>query len=92
MDKELWKKSVEFHGHECRGLPWASRLVRRQWKRWGLPSQNEEIVCVTENDACGVDAVQVITGCTFGKETLFTKALEKWPSVSSTVPAARASE
>ena len=33
-------------------------------------STDEEIVCVTENDACGVDAIQFITGCTFGKGNL----------------------
>jgi len=27
----------------------------------------EEIVAVVETDACGCDAIQVITGCTFGK-------------------------
>lgn len=29
-------------------------------------SVDEELVCITENDACGVDAVQYITGCTIG--------------------------
>ena len=28
---------------------------------------DEELVAIVENDACGVDAVQVLTGCTFGK-------------------------
>ena len=34
------------------------------------PSADEQIVCVTENDACGVDAVQAILSCTFGKGNL----------------------
>jgi formylmethanofuran dehydrogenase subunit E len=33
-------------------------------------SPDEEIVCVTENDACGVDAIQVILGCSVGKGNL----------------------
>lgn len=33
-------------------------------------SQDEELVCISENDACGVDAIQVITGCTAGKGNL----------------------
>ena len=28
------------------------------------------MVCITENDACGVDAVQVMLGCTAGKGNL----------------------
>ena len=33
-------------------------------------SDDEEIVCVTENDACGVDAIQVMLGCSIGKGNL----------------------
>jgi formylmethanofuran dehydrogenase subunit E len=40
-------------------------------------SSDEEIVCVTENDARGVDAVQLITGCTFGKGNLLYKGTGK---------------
>ncbi len=36
-------------------------------------SQDEEIVAVVENDSCAVDAVQVLTGCTFGKGNLLFK-------------------
>ncbi len=32
--------------------------------------KDEEMVAITENDACGVDAVQFILGCTFGKGNL----------------------
>ena len=34
------------------------------------PALDEEIVCVTENDACCVDAIQVLLGCTYGKSNL----------------------
>ncbi len=33
-------------------------------------AQDEELVAIVENDACGVDAVQFIAGCTFGKGNL----------------------
>jgi formylmethanofuran dehydrogenase subunit E len=33
-------------------------------------SVDEEIVCVAEGDACGVDAIQVLLGCTVGKGNL----------------------
>jgi len=31
---------------------------------------DEELVAIIENDACGVDAVQFVSGCTFGKGNL----------------------
>jgi formylmethanofuran dehydrogenase subunit E len=31
---------------------------------------DEELVAIAENSACGVDALQLITGCTFGKGNL----------------------
>lgn len=71
---ELWKKCVSFHGHECGGLTigfkaaiLASKLIEAEF------SSDEEIVCVTENDACGIDAIQVILGCTAGKGNLIFK-------------------
>ena len=33
-------------------------------------SADEDVVCVSENDACGVDAIQVILGCSVGKGNL----------------------
>jgi formylmethanofuran dehydrogenase subunit E len=34
-------------------------------------SSDEELVLVAETDACGADAIQVMTGCTFGKGNFF---------------------
>ncbi|MGI6257281.1 MAG: FmdE family protein [Anaerovoracaceae bacterium] len=70
--QELWAKSVEFHGHECPGLAIGFRAAWEAMEILGEdgPAEDEEIVCVTENDACGVDAVQVLTGCTLGKGNL----------------------
>lgn len=74
MNKDLWKKCVEFHGHECPGLAIGFRACEIAMQKMNLKfSSDEEIVCITENDACGVDAVQVITGCTLGKGNLIYK-------------------
>ena len=35
-----------------------------------IHAADEEIVAIVENDACGVDALQCVTGCTFGKGNL----------------------
>ncbi len=71
MDKKNWEKCVEFHGHECPGLALGYKVCEAAMEKLRLHfSKNEEIVCVTENDACGVDAVQVLTGCSLGKGNL----------------------
>lgn len=71
MNQQLWNKCVAFHGHECPGLAIGFRACEAAVEKLGLEfSSDEEVVCVTENDACGVDAVQVITGCTMGKGNL----------------------
>lgn len=33
-------------------------------------SRDEDVVCISENDACGVDAIQVLLGCSAGKGNL----------------------
>ena len=78
MDKKLWEKAVAFHGHECPGLAIGFRACEAAQEKMGFKfSSDEEIVCVTENDACGVDAVQVIAGCSFGKGNLIYRGTGK---------------
>ena len=63
---------VGFHGHSCPGLALGYRVARtalREMKRETI-SEDEELVAIVENDSCAVDAIQVITGCTFGKGNL----------------------
>jgi formylmethanofuran dehydrogenase subunit E len=62
---------VNFHGHECPGLAIGYRMASAGMKAIeSLRAEDEEIVSIVENDACGVDALQCITGCTFGKGNL----------------------
>jgi formylmethanofuran dehydrogenase subunit E len=61
---------VDFHGHSCPGLALGYRVSLRALKEFARRSEDEEIVAVVENDSCAVDAVQVMTGCTFGKGNL----------------------
>ncbi|KXG73950.1 hypothetical protein AN618_24400 [Fervidicola ferrireducens] len=78
LDKDEWKKCVEFHGHVCPGLAIGYRACEALREKLGRGfSKDEELVCVTENDACGVDAVQVLTGCTFGKGNLIYRGTGK---------------
>ena len=62
---ELWKGCVEFHGHECGGLAVGFRAALYAKELLGEErSEDEELVCIAETDACGVDAILVILGCT----------------------------
>ncbi|MFC1947977.1 FmdE family protein [Chloroflexota bacterium] len=59
---------VKFHGHTCPGVTIGYRMAKAAMNRLSEKrSEDEEIVAIVENNACGVDAVQVLTGCTFGK-------------------------
>ncbi len=78
MDKQLWDKCVQFHGHECPGLAIGFKACEAAKEKLGIKfSADEEVVCVTENDACGVDAIQVITGCSMGKGNLLYRKTGK---------------
>lgn len=69
---------VEFHGHVCPGLSIGYRAGQAGLDYLGTErSEDEELVAVTETDACGVDAVQVLTGCTLGKGNLVLRDLGK---------------
>ena len=71
FDESLWEKCAEFHGHKCGGLAigFQAACYAKELLELGF-SADEEIVCITENDACGVDAIQVILGCSAGKGNL----------------------
>ena len=66
-----WEDCVAFHGHSCSGLTigykaslYAMKLLKLEF------SDDEQVVCVSENDACGLDAIQVMLGCSIGKGNL----------------------
>jgi formylmethanofuran dehydrogenase subunit E len=62
---------VRFHGHACPGLATGYRVATAAMRTLGVSRpHDEELVCIAETDACTVDAVQVLTGCTAGKGNL----------------------
>ena len=66
-----YNEVVGFHGHSCPGLAIGYRVVQAAIDALDLSrSKDEELVAVVENDACGVDAIQYLLGCTFGKGNL----------------------
>jgi formylmethanofuran dehydrogenase subunit E len=78
LTTEEWKKAVDFHGHVCPGLAIGFKAARAGLDRLKeTRSMDEEIVAIVETDACSADAVQVLTGCTFGKGNFVYKDLGK---------------
>ncbi len=66
-----YNEILKFHGHECPGIAIGYRMATAAVEHSSLTrAEDEELVAIVENDACGVDAVQCITGCTFGKGNL----------------------
>jgi len=72
IDEQRIKDTTSFHGHWCPGLAIGIRAAEWALKEMGK-SPDEEIVAVVETDMCGVDAIQYLTGCTFGKGNLVHK-------------------
>ena len=63
MNQELWDECVRFHGHACPGLAIGYRAAEAASERLGTTlrrTEDEDIVCVSENDSCGVDSIQCI--------------------------------
>ena len=70
IDQETIDKVVEFHGHMCAGLALGIRAAEVGLAEIGAHAADEEVVAVVETDMCAVDAIQFLTGCTFGKGNL----------------------
>ena len=69
---------VDFHGHSCPGLAIGYRMAKAALTAlFESKAEDEEVVAIIENDACGVDALQCITGCTFGKGNLIFRDFGK---------------
>ncbi|NOZ25951.1 MAG: formylmethanofuran dehydrogenase, partial [Nitrospirae bacterium] len=65
-----FEDAVRFHGHVCPGLALGYRVSDLVLRELGPRSEDEELVAIVENNSCAVDAIQVMTGCTFGKGNL----------------------
>ena len=65
------REVIQFHGHLCPGLALGYRVAKAALRELKADRpRDEELVAVVENDSCAVDAIQFITGCTFGKGNL----------------------
>ncbi|GAA5263526.1 FmdE family protein [Methanocalculus sp.] len=66
-----FEECVTFHGHSCPGLATGYRAALAAMQALSVARPyDEELVTVAETNACGVDAIQLVTGCTAGKGNL----------------------
>ena len=70
IDESALQRVVDFHGHMCPGLAMGVQAAAIALREIGAHAKDEEVVAVVETDMCGVDAIQFLTGCTFGKGNL----------------------
>ncbi|MDI6719629.1 MAG: FmdE family protein [Methanomicrobiales archaeon] len=69
-----FEEVVQFHGHACPGLAGGYRAAVAAMQALGVARPyDEELACIAETDACGVDAIQLVCGCTAGKGNLVVK-------------------
>lgn len=76
LEKETIEKTIQFHGHNCPGLTVGIRASELAMQELDIQNVTAP-VCVTETDMCGVDAIQFLTGCSFGKGNLIHRDFGK---------------
>ena len=72
--KTSFQEVTKFHGHICPGTIIGYRAAQIAVREFSSKrSVDEALIAIVENDSCSVDAIQVVTGCTFGKGNLIFK-------------------
>lgn len=71
-ESEDYQACARFHGHTCMGLTIGYLAAKLALDHLHVcKARDEELIVIVENDACCCDAIQVLTGCTFGKGNFF---------------------
>lgn len=71
MDPEF-KGVVDFHRHLCLDIAIGYRAAKTLMRQMGDQMKNmKELVALVGNETCALDAIQEVTGCTFGKRNLY---------------------
>jgi formylmethanofuran dehydrogenase subunit E len=69
---QMLQECIRFHGHFCPGLSIGFQAAGELMRILRVEKAgDEELFAIVETDACGADAIQVLTGCTFGKGNFF---------------------
>jgi formylmethanofuran dehydrogenase subunit E len=70
--------ALAFHGHLCLDIAVGYRVARAALAAMApLVDDPKALVATVGNDTCAVDAIQALTGCTFGKRNLVPRLTGK---------------
>jgi len=73
-----FERALAFHGHLCLDIAVGYRVARAALEALaGVADDPKALVATVGNDTCAVDAVQALTGCTFGKRNLVPRLTGK---------------
>jgi formylmethanofuran dehydrogenase subunit E len=65
------KAVVDFHGHKCFGLYVGMVASNLALECLGVKrAKGEELLVISENDSCAIDAIQFVAGATLGRGNL----------------------
>lgn len=71
MDERVLQEAIRFHGHMCAGLALGLRACEVAQRVLGPDLARADLIVAVETDTCSVDAIQVLTGATFGNGQLY---------------------
>ncbi len=78
MIHESYEKAALLHGHKCPGLAIGVRAAAEALRILEIDNiQRKDIYCVAESQACYLDGIQSLTGCTVGKGNLIYRPTGK---------------
>lgn len=66
----MLEESIRFHGHMCSGLALGFRASQLALRILDTDGARDDLIVAVETDTCSVDAIQMLTGCTFGNGKL----------------------
>lgn len=70
MNNLLWEEVVKFHGHKCPGIAMGFKACEVISSKI---DKDDEIICISENNTCPVDAIKYIFKCDYDKGNLILK-------------------
>ncbi len=76
--EKVFQDAVDFHRHLCLDIAVGYRAAEILVREMGSEMKNmKDIVALVGNETCALDAIQEITGCTFGKRNLILTRIGK---------------
>ena len=73
-----FQEVVDFHRHLCLDIAIGYRAATALVREMGDELKNmKEVVALVGNETCALDAIQEVTGCTFGKRNLYLSRIGK---------------